>query len=65
MISYADCFFVLDDGENVVVVYSVIFAVKDDFPQNAISAEHKSEYTRRELLPLRQLLDPNESNELS
>ena len=62
VISYADCFSVYDD-EDVVEVYSTIRRVREAMSENNIISVLEDSCTRKDMLPLRQWIDPNEADE--
>jgi len=62
IISYADCFSIYDD-EDVVEVYSTIRRSRKAMPENTIISVLEDSCTRKDMLPLRQWNDPDDSDE--
>lgn len=62
VVSYADCFSVYDD-EDVIEVYSSIIKCCKDLPEDSFVKFFEKSCTRKELLPLRRYLDPEQPDE--
>ena len=65
VVSFADCFSVYDDEEDVIEVYSSIFKCSDELPEDTLTALFENSCTRSEMLPLRQWFDPDHPEERS
>jgi len=64
VISYVDCFSVYDD-EDVIEVYSSMIRCSEDMPEDSIIKFLEKACTRKDMLPLRQWVDPDHPDELT
>ena len=62
VVSFADCFSVYDD-DDVVEVYSSIRKCSDGLCEDTLMKFFENSCSRQEMLPLRQLLDPDYPDE--
>lgn len=62
IVSFADCFSVYDD-ESIIEVYSSIRRCSDEMSEKMILSVLEDSCAREEMLPLRQLADPDQPEE--
>ena len=63
VVSYADCFLVFDDDEEVTEVYSSIKKPNETMTEKLIVSVEEMSATRKEMLPLREFRDPDHPEE--
>ena len=63
VVSYADCFLVFDDDEEVTEVYSSIKIPNETMTEKLIVSVEEMSATRKEMLPLREFRDPDHPDE--
>ena len=63
VVSYADCFLVFDDDEEVTEVYSSIKIPNETMTEKLIVSVEEMSATRKEMLPLREFRDPEHPDE--
>ena len=63
VVSYADCFLVFDDDEEVTEVYSSIKIPNETMTEKLIVSVEEMSATRKEMLPLREFRDPDHPEE--